>query len=57
MLPGFLADCDRQVADLVPALRGMVLEEAPDAVEKVYKNHPSALSGCGFCATTTINGC
>jgi hypothetical protein len=39
----FLSTFDRTVADLALALREMVLEEAPDAVEKVYGNHPSAV--------------
>jgi len=39
----FLSGYDRPVADIALALREMVLEEAPDAVEKVYQNHPSAV--------------
>ena len=39
----FLSAYDRPVADLALALREMVLEEAPDAVERVYENHPSAV--------------
>ena len=39
----FLSTCDRTVADLALALREMVLEEAPEAVERVYQNHPSAV--------------
>jgi hypothetical protein len=31
------------VAHLALALREMVMTEAPDAVEKVYQNHPSAI--------------
>jgi hypothetical protein len=38
-----LSNFDRPVADLALALREMVLEEAPDAVEKMYDNHPSAV--------------
>jgi hypothetical protein len=34
---------DNAVADLALALREVVLEEAPDAVEKMYQNHPSAV--------------
>src|SRR5215467_1440366 len=39
----FLSAFDRPVADLALVLREIVLEEAPDAVEKVYTNHPSAV--------------
>ena len=39
----FLSTCDRTVAHLALALREMVLEEAPEAVERVYRNHPSAV--------------
>ena len=39
----FLSTCDRTVADLALALREMVLKEAPEAVERVYQNHPSAV--------------
>jgi hypothetical protein len=38
-----LATCSAGVAHLALALREMVLSEAPDAMEKVYKNHPSAI--------------
>jgi hypothetical protein len=38
-----LAGYDRPVAGLVLALREIVLEEAPDAVERMYSNHPSAV--------------
>jgi len=39
----FLSFYDRPVAALALALREVVLEEAPNAVEKVYRNHPSAV--------------
>src|SRR5579862_1718580 len=38
-----LASYDRSVADLMLALREIVLDEAPDAVERIYSNHPSAV--------------
>jgi hypothetical protein len=38
-----LAACSRGVAHLALALRELVLIEAPDAAERVYKNHPSAI--------------
>jgi hypothetical protein len=38
-----LSAFDRPVAGLALALREIVLEEAPDAIEKVYANHPSAI--------------
>jgi hypothetical protein len=38
-----LSAFDRPVAGLALALREMVLEEAPDSVEKVYRNHLSAV--------------
>ena len=34
---------DRPVANLALALREIVLEEVPEAVEKMYRNHPSAI--------------
>lgn len=34
---------DPQVEALALALRALVLKEAPDAVEKIYRNHPSAV--------------
>lgn len=37
-----LAVCSSGVGHLALALRELVLTEAPDAAEKVYKNHPSA---------------
>lgn len=40
---GFLAGYDRNVGELVFALREILLEEAPQAVEKAYPNHPSAV--------------
>jgi hypothetical protein len=39
----FLSAYGRLVAGLARALRELVLEEAPDAIEKVYRNHPSAV--------------
>ena len=36
----FLSTCDRTVAELALALREMALEEAPEAVKRVYQNHP-----------------
>ena len=38
-----LAADDRPGAGLALALREMLLEAAPDAMEKVYRNHPSAV--------------
>jgi hypothetical protein len=38
-----LAAYDRPVAGLVLGLREIILEEAPDAVERMYSNHPSAV--------------
>ena len=38
-----LVSYDRSVADLVLALREVLLEEAPDAFERMYSNHPSAV--------------
>jgi hypothetical protein len=35
--------CPAGAAHLALALRELVLTEAPDAVEKFYKNHPSAI--------------
>jgi hypothetical protein len=42
-LLNFLSFYDGAVADLALALREIVLEEAPDAVEKIYQNHPAAV--------------
>lgn len=39
----FLSAYDRPVADLALALREIVLEEAPDAVEKVYQTYTVAI--------------
>lgn len=39
----FLSAYDRAVGDLALALREIVLEEAPDAVEMAYRNHPVAV--------------
>jgi hypothetical protein len=39
----FLSGYDSQVGDLALALREIVLEEVPDAIEHVYRNHPSAV--------------
>ena len=39
MLTGY----DPSVAAIMLALREVVLEEAPDAVERMYRNHPSAV--------------
>ena len=38
-----LASYDRSVANLMLALREIVLDEVPDAVERMYANHPSAV--------------
>jgi len=38
-----LASYDNPVAALVLALREILLEEAPDAQERMYSNHPSAV--------------
>jgi hypothetical protein len=42
-LRDFLAIEDRPVGPLALALREIVLEAAPDAVEQIYRNHASAL--------------
>jgi hypothetical protein len=39
----YLGAYDRQVADLALALREIVLEEAPDAVERVYQTYTVAI--------------
>jgi len=39
----FLSAFDRPVADLALGLREILLDEAPDAVEKYYANHASAV--------------
>jgi hypothetical protein len=39
----FLTGYDSPVGNLAIALREILLEEAPDALEKVYRNHPSAV--------------
>ena len=39
----FLSSYDASVTELFLVLREMLLEEAPDALEKVYRNHPSAV--------------
>jgi hypothetical protein len=39
----YLSSWDRPVADLALALREIVLEEAPDAVEKVYQTYTVAI--------------
>ena len=39
----FLAIDERPVGPLALALRGIVLEAAPDAVEQLFRNHASAL--------------
>src|SRR5579883_820425 len=38
-----LSACPAAVAHLALALRELILTEAPDTVERVYKNHPSAV--------------
>jgi hypothetical protein len=38
-----LAKFDPSVLALALALRDLLLEEAPDAVEKIFRNHPSAV--------------
>lgn len=47
----FLSAYDRPVANLVLGLRDLLFEEAPEAIEKVFASHPSAV-WFGFCATT-----
>jgi hypothetical protein len=42
-LLNLLSAFDPPVVDLALALREMLLEEAPGAVEKIYRNHPSAI--------------
>lgn len=39
----FLSAYDRPVAELALALREILLEEAPEAQEKAFGNHPSAV--------------
>ncbi len=39
----FLAIDDRPMGPLALALRDVVLEEAPQVIEQLYRNHPSAL--------------
>ena len=39
----FLSAFDRSVADLVLGLRDLLLHEAPEASERVFANHPSAV--------------
>src|SRR6516162_4247040 len=39
----FLSSYKGSVTELFLAWREMLLEEAPDALEKVYRNHPSAV--------------
>ena len=39
----FLTGYDSPVGNLALALREILLEELPDAVEKVYRNHPTAV--------------
>jgi hypothetical protein len=39
----FLVGYDSPAGDLAIALRKIVLEEAPDAIESVFRNHPSAV--------------
>jgi hypothetical protein len=38
-LLSYLAPCDPQVSDLTLALRDVVLEEAPDAIESIFKGY------------------
>lgn len=38
-----LAARDPHIANLMLALREMVLDEAPEAVERIYRNHPAAV--------------
>jgi len=42
-LRDILSTLERPVAELALALRETLLEEAPDATEKIYQNHPSAV--------------
>ena len=42
-LVGFLAACDPHVADLALALRDVVLDEAPDASESIYRVYTIAI--------------
>jgi hypothetical protein len=42
-LLGYLAAWDRPVAAMALALREIVLEEAPDAVERVYQTYTTAI--------------
>jgi hypothetical protein len=39
----FLTGYDSPVSNLAIAVREILLEEVPDALEKVYRNHPSAV--------------
>jgi hypothetical protein len=43
LIRDFLVGYDSPVGDLALALREIVLEEAPDAIESVFRNHPSAV--------------
>lgn len=43
LIRDFLVGYDSPVGDLALALRKIVLEEAPDAIESVFRNHPSAV--------------
>lgn len=63
-LLGYLASYDPQVADLTLALRDVVLEEAPDAMESVVKGYAVAIGFSftgkplkdGFCHIVTYSG-
>jgi hypothetical protein len=39
----FLSGCDPHVTEIALALRAFVFEEAPNAIEKVFQNHKSAV--------------
>jgi hypothetical protein len=47
-LLGFLVAYDRQIAELALALRGMVLEAAPEAIEAIYDAYNAVAIGYSF---------
>ncbi len=47
-LLGFLAVYDRHISELALALRAMVLDAAPDAVEAIYDAYSAVAMGFSF---------
>lgn len=47
-LLGFLAAYDRHISDLALALREVVLEEAPEAIESIYDAYSAVAIGFSF---------